>query len=114
MPSDQLRTNRHPTATTPSSPHSSRTCHALLLRAEWMPSKYKCRVPRWHSVATSVETETDECPWPLRRYRLLRGLRPCSQDLREKNTPRQNAVAEAGSETINLILQFRQHVYVGS
>ena len=25
-----------------------------------------------------------ECPWPRLRYRLLRGWRPCSQDLREK------------------------------
>src|SRR5208283_5752686 len=30
---------------------------------------------------------------------------------RRKNTPRQNAVAEAGSETINLIFQFLKHVY---
>lgn len=28
-----------------------------------------------------------------------------------KNTPRQNAIAEAGSEAINLILQFLKHVY---
>lgn len=33
---------------------------------------------------------------------------------RRKNAPRQNAVAEAGSETINLILQFLQHVYFRS
>ena len=32
---------------------------------------------------------------------------------RRKNAPRQNAVAEAGSETLNLIFQFLQHVYFG-
>ena len=30
-----------------------------------------------------------------------------------KNTPRQNAFAEAGSEPLNLILQFLKHVYLG-
>ena len=31
-----------------------------------------------------------------------------------KDAPRQNAVAEAGSETLNLILQFLKHVHFGS
>src|ERR1039457_2408537 len=84
MPSDQLRTNRHPTSTTPSLPHDSRTCHVLLRRAEWTRSKCRYRAPTWRNVAMSVETATDQCPWPRLRYRLLRGLRPCSQDLRGK------------------------------
>ena len=29
-----------------------------------------------------------------------------------KDTPRQNAVAESGSEPLDLILEFRKHVYV--
>src|SRR5579863_9677686 len=31
-----------------------------------------------------------------------------------EHTPRQDAVAEAGSETLNLVFQFLQHVYSGS
>src|ERR1700691_2893150 len=33
---------------------------------------------------------------------------------RRKNAPRQNAVAEAGSEPINLILQFLKHTHGGA
>src|ERR1035441_4468591 len=75
-----------PTWTTPSSPHGSRTCHALRHQAEWMRNKCRYRVPTWRNVPVSVETETDECPRRPLHYRRARGRRPCSQGLREKRS----------------------------
>src|SRR5579864_356574 len=69
----QLQTTRRPTSTTPSSPRDSRTCRALLHLVEWTRSKCRYRAPTWRNVAMSVETEPDEGPWSLLRYRLLRG-----------------------------------------